>query len=600
MATELASSGDLNWLQQRSISRRQFLSTATAACALGVLAACSPSAPAAPAQQQAAAPTQPAAPNPTAAQAAPTIAQPGPTSVAPAQTVGVVAQPTQPTSNQANTAWAPAPVTFVYADSADVSHIDPALITDFWSFSVTRNTYDPLVEIDETRPALIPWLATSWDTSPDGTKHTFHLRDGVLFTDGSKLDADTVKLNLDRTLELKQGPAYLINNINDVTVADPMTVVITTQAPDPFVPAHLVKVGIASGQALKQHQTSSDPWAQDFFKDNIVGSGPYKLDSWQHGSQITLVKNDKWWNSWQPGSLDKIIIKVVAETAPRVQMIERGEVDFINQWPPAEALRIGKLPNFHLGEFNTFDTEPIFYMYTLKPPFDNKQLRQAMQYAFDYKAMIAYYQGHAVTPTGPIPPDYPGGSKDLQPFAQDLEQAKALIQRSGVDVSSLTIDFPLAGAGGDQFEAGATIMQDALNKLGMKMSIRKMPPAQWTELYAKPETAGNMTNLIQSPFTLDPVQFLAFYYPDNFFNMARFNNPAIVAALDKIKTTVDAKQRDTLLNDVQKQIRDEAPCVWGCRPKTLVAVPDYIDGYVMQATDYRWSMNFKTIRLKAH
>ena len=53
---------------------------------------------------------------------------------------------------------------------------------------------------------------------------------------GSKLDADTVKLNLDRTLELKQGPAYLINNISDVTAADPMTVVITTKAPDPFAP----------------------------------------------------------------------------------------------------------------------------------------------------------------------------------------------------------------------------------------------------------------------------------------------------------------------------------------------------------------------------
>ena len=87
---------------------------------------------------------------------------------------------------------------------------------------------------------------------------------------------------------------------------------------------------IVSGQAIKQHQTSADPWAQEFLKDNIVGSGAYKLDSWQHGSQITLVKNDKWWNQWQPGSLDKIIIKVVAETAPRVQMIERGEGMIVN------------------------------------------------------------------------------------------------------------------------------------------------------------------------------------------------------------------------------------------------------------------------------
>jgi len=592
MSTERGLQDETVAASPRQFSRRRFLTLASVTGVVGILTACSPAAPTQPAAatQAPAAPTQPAASKPAPTQAAP----------AQAPTGAPTALPKPPVAAQTTISWAPAPVTFVYADSADVSHIDPALITDFWSFSVTRNTYDPLVEIDESKQVLLPWLATSWEDSADGTKHTFHLRDGVLFTDGSKLDADTVKLNLDRTLELKQGPAYLINNISDVSVADPMTVVVTTKAPDPFVAAHLVKVGIASGQAIKQHQTSSDPWAQDFLKDNIVGSGPYRLDSWQHGSQITLVKNDKWWNAWQPGSIDKIIIKVVAETAPRVQMIERGEVDLINQWPPAEALRVGKLPNFHLGEFNTFDTEPIFYMYTLKPPFDKKELRQAVQYAFDYNAMVDYYQGHAVIPTGPIPPDYAGGAKDLQPFAQDLDKARSLVQQSGVDTSSIQIDFPLAGAGGDQFEAGATIMQDALNTLGIKMMIRKMPPAQWTELYAKPETAGNMTNLIQSPFTLDPTQFLAFYYPDNFFNMARFNNPSIVAMLDKIKTTVDPTQRDALLHDVQHQIREEAPCVWGCRPKTLVAVPDYIDGYVMQATDYRWSMNFKTIRIKAH
>jgi peptide/nickel transport system substrate-binding protein len=239
-------------------------------------------------------------------------------------------------------------------------------------------------------------------------------------------------------------------------------------------------------------------------------------------------------------------------------------------------------------------------MYTLKPPFDKKEMRQAMQYAFDYKAMIDYYQGHAVTPTGPIPPDYAGGAKDLQPFQQDLTRARDLIRQAAVDAGSLQLDFALAGAGGDQFEAGATILQDALNTLGIKMNIRKMPYSQWTELYTRPETAPNITDLIQSPFTLDPTQFLAFYYPDNFFNMARWSNPEIVAAIDKIKVTLDARDRDAQLLDVQHKIREEAPCVWGCRPKTLVAVPNYVDGYVMQSTDYRWSMNFKTIRIKAH
>ena len=502
-----------------------------------------------------------------------------------------------PTGNEG---WATAPVTFVYADSGEPSHIDPALIVDFWSFSVTRNTYDPLVEIDETKSQLVPWLAKSWETSPDGTTTTFHLRDGVTFTDGSKLDADTVKMNLDRTLELKQGPAYLINNITAVNVVDSMTVAVVTQAPDPYVAAHLVKVGIASGQAIKDHKTTSDPWATDFFKDNIVGSGPYKLDSWQHGSQITLLKNEQWWGGWQAGSIDKIIIKVVAETASRVQQVEKGEADFANQWPTTEALRVGKLPGFTLEQFNTFDTEPIFYLYTLKPPFDKKEMRQAAQYAFDYKAMLDYYQGNGVTPTGPIPPDYPGGAKDLQPFAQDLDKAKSLLQQAGVDPSSLNIDFILGGTGGDQFEAGATILQASLQQVGIKMTLRKVPGAQWADLEQKPETAGNVTNLIQSPFTLDPTQFLAFYLPDNFYNMAKLNDQGITDAIKKIRTTLDETQRNQMLVDVQHTIHETAPCIWSCRPKTLVARPTYIEGYVMQATDYRWALKFQPMRIKAH
>src|SRR5207245_1924549 len=111
---------------------------------------------------------------------------------------------------------------------------------------------------------------------------------------------------------------------------------------------------------------------------------------------------------------------------------------------------------------------------TLKPPFDKKELRQAAQWAFDYKAMIDYYKGYATTPTGPIPPDYPGG-------------AKALVSQAGVDPASIQPVFLTSGPGGDQFEAGATILQASLAKIGIKMTIRNVPGSQWAELYTKPD-----------------------------------------------------------------------------------------------------------------
>lgn len=502
-------------------------------------------------------------------------------------------------TSTASSAWAKPPVTFVFAVDGDADHIDPATVSDFESFQVTRNVYDPLVQVDDANQKLVPWLATSWEQSADGVTWTFHLKQGVTFHDGSKLDAQTVKMSLDRVLDLKQGPYYVISNFTKVQVVDPMTVAITTDAPDSYVPAHLVKVGIVSSQALLAHRTASDPWATQFFQATAVGSGPYKLDQWQRGVQINLSKNELWWSPWQPGSIDKVIIKPTSDVAARVQLFQTGGADFMNVWPPSDAIRVGKLPHFKLLQFNTFDTDPIFYLNVQKPPFDKKEVRQAMQYAFDYNAMIAFYKGYATIPTGPMPPDFPGAAKDLQPFKQDLNQARALLQQAGVSPSSINVNI-LVVTGVAEFGVGATIMQDAMKKLGATLAINEIPSTELLTRYANPASAGAMTDIIASPFTLDPLIFMAFFRPDNTFNLAKFNDPSVTAGLDKAARTVDATARNQILHDLQHYVRDQAPCVWGARPKTLVVVPDYVDGYVMQATDYRWTLRFDNMRIHAH
>ena len=135
------------------ISRRRFLLLANAVAVVGLLDACQPATPASPPTSAAAKPAVSATAPPAATQA-------------PAATSAPAATPAQPTpQTQTSAAYAKAPVTFVYADSSDVAHIDPALVVDFWSFTASRNTYEPLVEIDEEKQQVIPWLATSWDVS---------------------------------------------------------------------------------------------------------------------------------------------------------------------------------------------------------------------------------------------------------------------------------------------------------------------------------------------------------------------------------------------------------------------------------------------------
>ena len=506
-------------------------------------------------------------------------------------------------------AWAAPPVTFVWADFGDPQSIDPVLGQDIPSFNFIRNVYEPLVEVQASwsdgtfTGEVVPRLATSWEVSEDGRTHTFSLREGVTFHDGSAFDAEDVKLSLDRNLGMGQGIAYLVASIEDVTIVDPMTVAITSTNPDPFLPERLTKIGMVSGEAIEANRTGPEDWAEDFFRENEAGSGPYILDSWERGVRLTLIKNTDWWyhnqvEPWQPGSIDRLVM-VGGETSARVQMMEQGDAQLMSYIPPQEALRLAELPGFTLTPWNTYHYDPVFYLNTQRPPFDDPVVRQAVTLAFDYGAMIDYYGGNASAPTGPMVADFPGGAADLEPFVQDLPQAQALLEGVGITPDErVAIDF-LVPSGFAQFAAGATVMQDSLKQLGIDASISETPFAQLIEVYNDDATSPHMTVFASGPFSLDPVQWLeAAYYTGALFNMSKYSVSEVDAMIDEIRTTTDEATRNELLHDVQHRIREDAPAVWGARPQTVDAVPNYVVDYVYDPTDYQWITKFYTIRMK--
>jgi peptide/nickel transport system substrate-binding protein len=177
------------------------------------------------------------------------------------------------TSSAAAGGWATSPVDFVYAGLSP-THIDPALANDLDSFTVTRNLYDPLVWTDDNGQ-IIPWLATAWKTSANGLSTTFTLRSGVKFSDGSSFTSADVKTSIDREIALKAGDSgELLTSVTSVATPDAHTAVINTSAPDPYLLAHLTRVGIISTAGVKAHKTTSDPWATNWYDNHSDGTGP--------------------------------------------------------------------------------------------------------------------------------------------------------------------------------------------------------------------------------------------------------------------------------------------------------------------------------------
>ncbi len=501
-------------------------------------------------------------------------------------------------SSGASGEWQEGPVTFVHAASNAPAHIDPAQAVDLDSFTVTRNLYDPLVWTDsDLNP--IPWLATEWTTSEDGLTTTFTLRDGVTFSDGSPLTAEDVQVTFERVMALQAGPSFLFAQGTQAEAVDDRTVVFRTAQPDAYLLPHLTKLGIVSSAAVEEHSTDEDPWATAWFDENSAGSGPYVLGEWQKGVQLTMEKNEDWWKGWEPGSIDTVIDRFVPETSARIQMVEQGTADFASSWPATDALRVGEEDGFTLESVPTFEIEPMFFLNTQKAPFDNQLVRQAAQLAFDYDSIVEYYQGEATIPGGPLPGDYPGAS-GFPAYAQDVEQAKDLIEQSGVDLSAHPVRF-LLPSGYDSFSVGATVFQESLEAIGFDVEIQQMPFAQVISAYSDPATAGESSVIISSPYTTDPTIFLGnFYLPGATYNWSLYNNPQVAELIDQARTSTDTAVSESALQKAESLIRDDAPAIWAGRPNTLVAMPDYVKGYEMATVDYRWTMYFWQLRIAAH
>jgi peptide/nickel transport system substrate-binding protein len=497
-----------------------------------------------------------------------------------------------------NGGWATSPVRLVYAGLAP-THIDPRQATDLDSFTVTRNLYDPLVW-STAQGTIIPWLATSWHTSADGRSTTFTLRQGVKFTDGSTFTSADVKSTIAAMLATKAGQAgSLLSSVTGVSTPNPQTAVITTSAPDPYLLTHLTRIGIVSAAGVQAHKTGSDPWAFTWFDNNSDGTGPYVLGTYTKGSNLTLMKNKQWWKGWQAGSVDEVVDQFVPDTATRVEMVQRGTAALTETWSVTDAERVGKQSGFTLNTYSTYDIDPLLNLNTQKPPFNNKLVRQAAQYAFNYQAMLSYWNGQATVPGGPMPNDYPGAAQ-FPAYAQNLAKAKQLIAQSGVNLAANPVTITVI-AGVAEFSVLGTIAQQSLTAAGFKVSLQTLPGAQALAVLGKPQQAGNATTLISSPFTTDPTLFLGnFYLPTGSFNFSFYNNPQVDTLIQNARTSTSSTTATADIQQAEQIIRSDAPVIWAAVPKTLVPVPNWLVGYQPSFTDFRWTTYFWPLREKVH
>ena len=360
-----------------------------------------------------------------AAACGPSTQAPSGASAAPAASGAATAAAGKPTSGGSIT----------FALENDVSDLDPMLSGLFVDRNIMYAIYDSLVRFD-TKGNIIPWLAEKWTTSDDGKSVTFNLRKDVTFHDGTKLDADLVKWNIDRykTDKTSRRTADLAA-VDSVTVVDPSTVRFALKAAfSPLLANFVDRAGmIVSRKAVESA-------GADFtLKPFKAGSGPFVLTEAVKNDHYTLEKNPNWWGKDKDGNklpfLDKVTVRPIVDPDVRLTNLRTGNAQVIN------GLSGKDVPTVKADASLVYQEVPSFAWDSLVPNeapgfvFSEHRYVKAVAMALDRDEIIQKgpFQGNLEIPGwGPLSPAHFAYDASFKPWPKaDPEGAKKLVAEVG-------------------------------------------------------------------------------------------------------------------------------------------------------------------------
>jgi ABC-type transport system substrate-binding protein len=331
----------------------------------------------------------------------------------------------------AGTGWAQEPkqggqMVVTYKD--DVSTLDPAIGYDWQNWSIIKSLFDGLMDYKPGTTELVLDLAKSYDLAPDGKSCTFHLRPGVKFHNGRELVAEDIKYSIDRVRDpATQSPgAGFFGSIASIEVPDPRTITFRLSRPDATF-LHVMAINFSFAVPREEVER----YGADFGK-HPVGTGAFKLAEWTLGQRLVLERNGDYWKEGRP-RLDRIEFEIGQEPLVALLRLQRGEVDILGDpIPPAKFLEVKNSPEWGDnivvgGQLHT----GYVTMNVNVPPFDRKEVRQAVNHAINKDRIVRIINGRGVPANQPLPPSMPGYAKDYQGYAYDPAKAKALLEAAG-------------------------------------------------------------------------------------------------------------------------------------------------------------------------
>lgn len=472
--------------------------------------------------------------------------------------------------------------------------MDPHDSNDTLGYSAQKGMMEGLVGFDKEME-VVPRLAEDWESSDDAKEFTFTLRDDVEFHDGEPFNAEAVKVNMDRLKDpdnnLKRHSMAAV--IDEVEVLDEYEVKFILK--EPFG----AMINNFAHPSMMMHSPKSLEEDDDVGL-HPIGTGPFEFDEWEQGDHLTMKKNDNYWREDYP-KVDSVTFKPVPENGSRVAMLQAGEADFIYPVPTEQEEKLKDEDGIEVNFEESIVTQYVS-MNTRKEPFDQKEVRQAVNYAIDQDAFIEVVQNGHGTPMDSIVAPKVQFYEAQTPYDYDPEKAKELLKEAGYEDGFEAKIW--SGNTSDAIKA-AEFIQQQLSEVNIDLDVTSMESGTLSDSLwdvEDPDDAevdmyygGWSSSTGDADWGLRPLIGGEENFPPASYNVAFFDNDEVNADIEKALGTADSDERAEAYENAQEVIWEEAPWGFLALAPTKAGKKDNLEGIYLLPDN---SLSFEEIEVK--
>jgi peptide/nickel transport system substrate-binding protein len=432
-------------------------------------------------------------------------------------------------------------------------------------------------------------VASGWKWSKNRKQIVFTIRNGIKFPDGSTIDANAVKFSLDRCLDVKAVGSFLfamvgLTSKDQIDVLDSQHVRFTLPKPTSLLFGNMAMFygsAMMNPAIVKQHATTADPTAQDYFKTHTAESGPYTLKNWNVGSGWTLEANPDF---WEPVATKTVEFQVIPDAQQRELLVKSGKVDLALGVPLKDVPSLRKDSSLNVVSVPTREVAFAGFDVT-KKPFDNRLVRQAVLYAIPYQTImnqVLYGQGTQLK--SPIPAGTPDSNFGFWHYNTDYTKAKALLAKAGYSHGfSTQLDIQ---AGNPIDEQTAAWIQQGLQKIGISVSINKQPSAAFTAQLQAKKHAFWFSSTSWISINNDPLYHLYWLFDQSCCTYGNYLNPKVERLVNTwVNAPLSDPKRKAAVLAAQKIIVEDAPWIFLFQPPQVYVTGKNVNNLVFYPTD---------------